>query len=625
MVAIKKLRIETLTQEALTEFTQEAQLMSQLRHPNIVAFYSICTEPNHYCIVMEYCDKGSLYSWLRTAEATSWTERLRISRELAKGLLFLHGKGIIHRDLKSPNVLLDRTLTAKISDFGLSKVKTETSSHTTGGMKGTLRWNPPELVKGEVKHHSDKTDMYSFGMTLWEIASRQLPYASQDNEVMVGMWIMQGIKETVPAGTPPSLAQLIGLCWEERSRRPTAQTAVEMLESEESVAASFSPISGYRLTSDMPARPPAPVVNYGAINYPLQPYPSTPSAGYRLASDVPLKPTPALAPNFSHHINPFVPQVTAPVQAPLANTSYLSQPALPSAPASSFFAEIPQTAHDKVTAMAASVKAVVDPRDVTALLKWVAEGHLEEVEKLLQKNPKLALVQGEVSDLTRAFPNLTAFQYAVWVLDHEMWEIILKYLDKAQAALQLDALENHRTDITEKYGAHFNFDPLLNEYKVYLDKYNSWHYEQCEGYWCKKVGGEQRKVPAWYIYALSEKGYIHFSEKTENPAWSTKDITKRVEREYRNDHVKCWLVQGSSVLGISFGWVRHYDGWREPCGAATWDMVPSWQKWERGIECVHHDHEVTQLLKSRQMERLGKLQASLNGSSSVDKPLLRRG
>ena len=595
VVAIKELLAKSFTPEALTEFTQEAQLMSQLRHPNIVTFYKICSEPNRYCIVMEYCDRGSLYHWLRTPEAMSWPERMRISVEFATGLQFLHENNVLHRDLKSHNVLLDRNLTAKISDFGLSKVKTETSSQVTQGMKGTLRWNPPELVKGEVEHHSDKTDMYSFGMTLWEMASGKIPYASQANEMIVGMWISQGKKETIPVGTPSSLAQLIGLCWEDRSKRPTAREAMEMLESDEPMPEPTSPVSAslsnpdeYRLTSDRPVNLPmslwpVPAANHHADIDPSSPSkPSAFSQGYRLTSN------------------------------PVANNPPSLPPVLLPAPVSPFFAEAPKTAHDKVTAMAALVRSTVDPRDVSALLKWVAEGHLEEVEKLLQKNPQLALAQGDVADLTRTLPSMTAFQYAAWVLDHEMWEIILKYLDKAQAALQLEALENHRRDITDKYGAHFNFDPLLNEYQTYTDNYNSWDLDQCVEQWCKQMGGEQRKVPAWYIYAFCETG--------EKVSWAKKDVSMRVKREYGEGHVAQWLVQGSEMLGTSFGWARSNMGWR--VAKELWAEICLHGRWEFGKWL--HDRQVTQLLKSRQADHLGNLRASLNGLSSLDEPVVNK-
>src|SRR6185437_5999940 len=105
--------------------------------------------------------------------------------------------------------------------------------------------------------------------------SREIPYASQADQMIVMAWIMQGIKETVPAGTPSSLAQLIGLCWEERSKRPAAREAVEILEGGEPVSepvpvpASSSTTSGYRITSE-----------------PLKPPLSESNIGYRMASDI---------------------------------------------------------------------------------------------------------------------------------------------------------------------------------------------------------------------------------------------------------------------------------------------------------------------------------------------------
>lgn len=241
-VAIKKLKIQKLTSKDVEGFHQEAKLMSDLRHPNIVSFFKVCTEPGNYCIVMEFCEKGSLYDWLHsdTPEVKGWVHRKRIALEIARGLWYLHScePPIIHRDLKSLNVLLDARLQAKISDFGLSKIK-ETSLMSIGqaSVVGTIQWLPPELVSEETKKHSPNTDMYSFGMVLYEIATLKVPFEDEGNNAFkIGTRIINGPKEKIPDQTPPVMKSLIERCRDISEKRPTAEQAVQELEAKESIA-----------------------------------------------------------------------------------------------------------------------------------------------------------------------------------------------------------------------------------------------------------------------------------------------------------------------------------------------------------------------------------------------------
>jgi serine/threonine protein kinase len=158
--------------------------------------------------------------------------------------LSLFAENILHRDLKSLNVLLDDRYRAKLCDFGLAKVKTETSSSTKNEVAGTLAWMAPELFKRKAIY-TKKADIYSYGMVLWEIAARQLPYQDANgNQALISKWVSEGEREEIPDDTPPKLASLIKFCWEaEPDKRPSAEQVVIELKSE-TATAEASPMSG---------------------------------------------------------------------------------------------------------------------------------------------------------------------------------------------------------------------------------------------------------------------------------------------------------------------------------------------------------------------------------------------
>ena len=125
-VAIKQLLVGNFSKETESELENEANTLAQLRSPHIVHYYGICMD-RPYRLVMEYAPHGSLYDVLHSDEPLNWKTRYRYSLDIAMGVNYLHRHRTIHRDLKSKNVLIDENYRAKITDFGLAKIKQETA------------------------------------------------------------------------------------------------------------------------------------------------------------------------------------------------------------------------------------------------------------------------------------------------------------------------------------------------------------------------------------------------------------------------------------------------------------------------------------------------------------------
>lgn len=202
-------------------------------HPNIVPLMGFSIEEKP-CLIMQLAAR-SLFDLLqdKKEEDIPWSIRFRIARDIAAGLQCLHENDppMLHQDLKSLNVLLTKECTAQLADFGLSVLQTgaTTSPSSTRGL-GTPRWTAPELLKREIGP-SISTDMYSFGVILWEIASRTFPYPRcSTNEEAVAL-IVKGVKNDIPSDTPLDYKALIQWCWrDDGASRPKASQVVERLD-----------------------------------------------------------------------------------------------------------------------------------------------------------------------------------------------------------------------------------------------------------------------------------------------------------------------------------------------------------------------------------------------------------
>lgn len=192
----------TLSNPVLSGLAKESNMMAALRHPNVVSFLGVCLEPP--CIVTEFCARGSLTDVLRGAKATpakasllDWSRRLNMALDAAKGMLYLHNHAppIIHRDLKSPNLLVDKHWRVKVSDFNLSKLLDD--STVMSSMAATNpRWLAPEILGGNNATFS--SDVYSFGVVMWELMTWDLPWGVT-NPWQVVTVVMDGGRLPIPA------------------------------------------------------------------------------------------------------------------------------------------------------------------------------------------------------------------------------------------------------------------------------------------------------------------------------------------------------------------------------------------------------------------------------------------
>ncbi|XP_042951865.1 probable leucine-rich repeat receptor-like serine/threonine-protein kinase At3g14840 isoform X3 [Carya illinoinensis] len=174
MMAVKQL--SSKSKQGNREFLNEIGMISALQHPHLVKLYGCCVEGNQLLLVYEYMENNSLARALFGPEEDQlqldWPTRHRICVGIARGLAYLHEESIlkiVHRDIKATNVLLDKNLNPKISDFGLAKLDDEDNSHISTRIAGTYGYMAPEYaMRG---HLTDKADVYSFGIVALEIVS----------------------------------------------------------------------------------------------------------------------------------------------------------------------------------------------------------------------------------------------------------------------------------------------------------------------------------------------------------------------------------------------------------------------------------------------------------------------
>ncbi|CEG35837.1 tkl protein kinase [Plasmopara halstedii] len=293
-VAVKKMKMISLPSKPSAreniemELEVEATRMGSLRHPNTVLFMGACLQEDYFCIVSEYCTRGSLFNVLHAPKASvsnksrhkrpelevlprsasasilgasdvvikkkvnlKWSLRIRLALGAARGLLYLHSADppLVHGQLKSTNILVDDSWNAKLADFGTRRVADavgfdRSRMNTIDERSALLRWTAPELLKlGEERvlkgafpndcSIPQAVDIFSFGLIMWELTTGELPYADMHSNIEISSYVLSGFRPIMkPGRCNIKWAELMARCWSHNpSKRPSAAEIVSSLES----------------------------------------------------------------------------------------------------------------------------------------------------------------------------------------------------------------------------------------------------------------------------------------------------------------------------------------------------------------------------------------------------------
>lgn len=228
-VAIKKLHFLENNKRNMQLYQREVLTHATLRHRFLVPFIGFTNKPP-FCIVTKYMENGSLYKILHCEDGKTKltpTQLTMIAYGISVGMQYLHSHNIIHRDLKTQNVLLDEQYMPIIADFGSSRKLDSVQAMT--GLFGTTNYMAPEFIHGE--EYDEKVDVYSFGLILWELFTKCVPFDGLESAQVIFLVFIQQTRPPIPENTPQPLAKLIECCWAQNPKdRPPFQKIIPLFE-----------------------------------------------------------------------------------------------------------------------------------------------------------------------------------------------------------------------------------------------------------------------------------------------------------------------------------------------------------------------------------------------------------
>jgi Protein tyrosine and serine/threonine kinase/C-terminal of Roc, COR, domain/WD domain, G-beta repeat len=244
-LAVKEFQLdEDVTQSDILEkfelFRREVILTAGLQHPNVVGLSGFCVHNNRFYMLSPFIHNGDLAHLLRKNDAVhlDWPLRLKIAADMVQGMLALHNANppIVHRDVKSPNVLMqsfdaEAPVVARIADFGLSDI----GAISRGRERAVMcpNWLAPEAMREQGGENTKRSDVYSFGIMLWELYTRQFPFGEYKCKFewqLEKRILTEDVRPTIPKDCPPVWRALIEDCWNSLpEKRPTFAQIQERL------------------------------------------------------------------------------------------------------------------------------------------------------------------------------------------------------------------------------------------------------------------------------------------------------------------------------------------------------------------------------------------------------------
>lgn len=246
------------TKSAKRRLAAETLVLGRLEHPNVVELVGLRMDLTMVALVMEWMDRGSLFDLLHAQGPITWPQRIALAHNAVSGLAYLHEHNVAHRDIKSPNLLVNRDWVCKLGDFGYSVELPSGSARMT--RVGSPAWVAPEVIVGEP--YGMAADTYSLGIVLWELITRRPPYAEETD-------VMEVLNKVVAGGRPPmphlpesasnpssplfvqqSMQKLVEACWSpDPASRPPLSAVLDSLEQLDNIVVAST-------TSTLVARPP---------------------------------------------------------------------------------------------------------------------------------------------------------------------------------------------------------------------------------------------------------------------------------------------------------------------------------------------------------------------------------
>jgi len=241
-VAIKVLRIYSTSDVVKIRFgfCKEVVTWASLRHPNVLSLLGIIMDDEQLAMVSEWMTNGNINEFVRAHKDAN---RFELLKDVARGLMYLHGQEMIHGDLKGLNILIDENCKARLADFGLLTMVSDPTVFTASSSIaacGTTRWMSPELLHPSqfgLKDHRPtiESDCYALGMVIYEVVSGKVPFATSSN-IIVSRKILEGDRPERPEGVQGSwftndLWGMLNRCWATQSKsRPGIRVVFECLE-----------------------------------------------------------------------------------------------------------------------------------------------------------------------------------------------------------------------------------------------------------------------------------------------------------------------------------------------------------------------------------------------------------